>query len=228
MRFLACALLTLLSVLLLILWSRSRHCSDRIEWTSWSPAAERGWFVFSDRGRLGICWTRRSVTFADGQPPNRISRMCRFRSTPADAIEPPFYEAPLEDGLTKRGGWEHTLTMLGTVVCRWRYPTQSWAATYADDRVHHATQVTQGGFAHAPVWLTALLLAAYPLATYGRQSIAKRIRAQRRKRGQCRRCGYDLRASQSACPECGARCDPDREARFLDDGTRATNDHEAS
>ena len=53
-----------------------------------------------------------------------------------------------------------------------------------------------------PIWFLTLkfaLLPAYWLLTY-----RKRGRQDRIKHGLCPTCGYDLRASPDACPECGA------------------------
>lgn len=51
-----------------------------------------------------------------------------------------------------------------------------------------------------PAWLPALAL-ALPLAWSGRRSY---VRRRRSRLGLCARCGYDLRASEEKCPECGA------------------------
>jgi hypothetical protein len=50
-----------------------------------------------------------------------------------------------------------------------------------------------------PYWAIALLAAAAP-ATW---LVRRRIGHGRYGRGRCRQCGYDLRASQDRCPECG-------------------------
>jgi len=51
-----------------------------------------------------------------------------------------------------------------------------------------------------PLWPLAALFAAVPVAR-----IASLLRRRARVRqGLCRRCGYDLRASPTRCPECGA------------------------
>jgi hypothetical protein len=53
-----------------------------------------------------------------------------------------------------------------------------------------------------PYWVPAMLLAAVPAAWV--RSFRRRRWARRcRERGLCLRCGYDLRASQGHCPECG-------------------------
>jgi hypothetical protein len=64
------------------------------------------------------------------------------------------------------------------------------------------TNTTPNGsysFAHLPIWAVGCPFAVLP-ALWILQN-AKRIR-QRRK-GLCRACGYDLRASTDRCPECG-------------------------
>jgi hypothetical protein len=48
-------------------------------------------------------------------------------------------------------------------------------------------------------WFIVLLFALLPAA----QWIRRRVAARRFGPGQCRRCGYDLRATPDRCPECG-------------------------
>lgn len=50
-----------------------------------------------------------------------------------------------------------------------------------------------------PYWALLLLLAPGPLAMFRRLI----VRWRRSRRGQCLRCGYDLRHSPERCPECG-------------------------
>jgi hypothetical protein len=51
-----------------------------------------------------------------------------------------------------------------------------------------------------PYWTPFALSTLHPLLRFVSQS--RRLR--RRRRGLCLDCGYDLRASRSTCPECGA------------------------
>ena len=51
-----------------------------------------------------------------------------------------------------------------------------------------------------PAWLPVLVL-ALPVVWWGRRAY---VRQRRDRLGLCARCGYDLRASKDACPECGA------------------------
>ena len=63
--------------------------------------------------------------------------------------------------------------------------------------------VHSGGFTNyiimVPLWIPALLLSMAPsLHVY-----CCALRRRRRLQGRCLTCGYDLRASENACPECG-------------------------
>ena len=55
-----------------------------------------------------------------------------------------------------------------------------------------------------PLWLPALLTAVLPATAAAKRSLALRLRRTRLASGRCPCCGYDMRASQDECPECGA------------------------
>jgi hypothetical protein len=57
----------------------------------------------------------------------------------------------------------------------------------------------KGLFIAFPAWIAAAMLASPPLISLSRL----RRRRVRHKLGLCRECGYDLRASNERCPECG-------------------------
>ena len=51
-----------------------------------------------------------------------------------------------------------------------------------------------------PLWFVVTVTAPAPVWW----AVATARRRRRERRGRCRRCGYDLRASPERCPECGA------------------------
>ena len=75
-------------------------------------------------------------------------------------------------------------------------PTGKLRLPDATDVVVPAVLVTR--MVLIPLWLPAVLLALLPAAR-----LYRRVRP-RYGSGQCRACGYDLRASPDKCPECGA------------------------
>ena len=71
----------------------------------------------------------------------------------------------------------------------------------------NAQLVLTGSYYHQwtfPAWLAAAALFILPL---GNLFVPLYRRRQRRRRGQCPGCGYDVRASKDRCPECGRAID---------------------
>ena len=57
-----------------------------------------------------------------------------------------------------------------------------------------------------PLWMPILFLSSCFFALY----LPSRRRRKRKKLGLCLKCGYDLRASEERCPECGTAFDENR------------------
>jgi hypothetical protein len=73
-------------------------------------------------------------------------------------------------------------------------------AVYSGRDVHF-TQRIDGLFVSVPYWALALLFVVLPLAYF--PTLLLRRFTRRQDNRLCRKCGYDLRATPSRCPECG-------------------------
>jgi hypothetical protein len=65
-----------------------------------------------------------------------------------------------------------------------------------------STIFTEARYGAAPIWTLVALLATLPGWQLWRWTDRRRCR-NRRARGLCANCGYDLRATPARCPECG-------------------------
>jgi len=91
------------------------------------------------------------------------------------------------------------LRLVGFVAGNWSaiYPSSGSQRTYKGD----------GKFLLVPYWFLLLITAILP----ARAVLRWCIQFIRHRRGLCRFCGYDIRATPNRCPECGAGKDAPRE-----------------
>ena len=106
---------------------------------------------------------------------------------------------PPEDPFDLKSGWSVQISHVNDV---------SLALFDAQVHGYHFARFTyysfhSGGFTNyiimVPLWIPALLLSIAPSLHVYRWAVRRRRRLQ----GRCLTCGYDLRASENACPECG-------------------------
>jgi hypothetical protein len=177
-----CALSLLLSIAGALLWARSYSGTDYV--------ARRESVSRNVTEGYRVAWTRGDV------------RVSRTRDTYYPDHEVDLAE-PDAHGVPPPAHWDHG--RLGVGHLGWdALPGQSFwnrlgfhtfdggmSASFADWQ--------EAGFAF-PAWLPVALFALPPLLLVRRIASARR----RARVGQCRNCGYDLRASPGRCPECGA------------------------
>jgi hypothetical protein len=88
-----------------------------------------------------------------------------------------------------------------------RIAYDSWGFAYDVQRPRYESASTRDWRRYRvmfPHWAAALALGIPPLALI--RPVFLHVRTRRRaRRGLCRACGYDLRATPQRCPECGAR-----------------------
>ena len=112
-------------------------------------------------------------------------------------LDPP--EDPL-DPLDFKSGWrlqvshvnDDDLALFDAQVHGFHFAKFTYYALHSGGLTEHIVMV--------PLWIPALLLSIAPLLGVFRWRRARKRRAA----GRCVKCGYDLRASEGVCPECGA------------------------
>ena len=128
-----------------------------------------------------------------------------FISSEAGSVVFDLVERPARTSSTPTDRWTYwrysprrATRMTQTRLDRYRWGFgYGWAKTVPIRAASYAFAV--------PHWLFALLFAVLPLV-WGIKRWRSRVPP-----GHCKRCGYDLRASEERCPECGMPI-PDREA----------------
>ena len=169
----------LLCVALCALWVRSAGHYDRLDytWVSEPPVYRRTCIVTSNAGQCSVGFVAFDLEQVPATPPDRGGWEHRSadRSTSPALMFPPYRRSAFstEFAFTHRP-WTGT-TVSGS------------AASFTDWSLRF------------PVWAAVVLSAVIPA---GWSIVRLRSRTAGR-RGDCRRCGYDLRASEDRCPECG-------------------------
>ena len=183
---LACSLL--LTTANVVLWVRSYWKADLVGSDNvWSQPRERGWRVVAVTSSHGVV---RAETYAfhaprDGEPHSPDGPPGWYWRTVDPnpiGVETRVMGIPL-------GAKSSPITLV-----------------FTDDRRLVTGKPPVLGVYRAiwtPHWLIALLVATPALPIIWRGRIATR-RARRIAAGRCAACGYDLRASNLRCPECGA------------------------
>jgi hypothetical protein len=174
---LAAALSLILCVATLALWWRSFQRCDTVCYDRVSGATARSHRITSQRGTLGIAVAGGKATRPEDG--SRADREWSYATTDANG--------PL-------------LRDLGEQFAPREITSSAWLLDFG---WYFVTDPSNGEYFRAvgfPHWFLAVLAAIIP---------ALRVRAESRTRrhrriGQCRKCGYDLRATPQRCPECGA------------------------
>jgi hypothetical protein len=171
---LAAMLSLLLCIGVCVLCARSHWLSDRVNWRG-----PRGW---------------RSVHSAKGHVV--IALLAADWSSYPEQFHGPKYERG-EASLP----FNYVMLLGGSVgdtSLDWEWHGFEW----------HELRNTRRGTLHAtafiPFWSLAAVTAALPVAWVMARWWSRRRERRRNAEGFCRSCGYDLRATPSRCPECGA------------------------
>lgn len=159
----------------IVLWVRSHGTVDALVWQRWQNDAG------TYRGTFRTVSSGRGVVGFESTDlttafPSTVSRDSKFGWTRLDVSH---FLLPRETFWNRMG--------FGYVSTSQRTPG-----------LRNSTVTTRTYW--APYWLAALLASVVPLRALAMIG----VRARRRRRGLCARCGYDVRFSEGRCPECGA------------------------
>ena len=136
------------------------------------------WFPRGRKADFGLSWVRGSIVcrYTHVEPPlgSMDGSGLVWDPTPSSRF----------DSAAAAAGW-------GTMDVRFKCGLFIYASLRFPSFACYALQI--------PFWVVALALSLYPLFTVFRW----RARRRRVNKGCCVKCGYDLRASEGVCPECG-------------------------
>jgi hypothetical protein len=195
-RFLAragSATLLLLLAAICLLWVRSYNASDRVAWTSSDRNHGKNHLTIaafdSAKGAVEVSWSNYHALTAD-EPP----RVKRFYHVESWAMSP--MERRLEDGWRKDiAGFGMMHDFVDKQIRTIREEEMRRSA-----RLFEIPMITESRRSiWMPHWFLVLVFGMVPMKKIYRWSKSR----HRRKRGLCEGCGYDLRESSDACPECG-------------------------
>jgi hypothetical protein len=168
------ALSLLLCAAVCVLWVRSYWVRDSV---GWLPRHDRFGLVYAGLfSEAGALEVNRvALTFPGGLPDDPAERM-------GEIFEMGWRSEPAEgDALWRENLMPRSEVSSGSFAGHGAIPAE-WRST------------------RIPYWPAALATLILPLWSAARSMRARR----RRRRNQCARCSYDLRATPGRCPECGA------------------------
>jgi hypothetical protein len=199
-------LLTSLSLLLCVaacvLWARSYWAADFGGWETLRGGSDPCWLrhgVWSGAG--GIGWGSADDRLPHGTHPSDLGlpeMYGRFHWRVMNDAGPtyPFAHFPLQSA------WE------GAGFFRVRV-----SANFPNSPAGGHLRSRQLSGTSAPAWAAVLAFGLFPSARWTLRGGRLWMGIRRTVRGQCRRCGYDLRATPDQCPECGQTAMTRRSAR---------------
>ena len=160
--------------LLAALWARSGQYSEGFNVQHGHHAV----YVFSRRGGLSF-----SCSGSDVPETGRLLDVY----ADSERVPPGYWD--------RKEGWRRKVTHRGVSFAgvtievghpTKRYPNGRWIPLHVE----------------LPHWLVLLMTLPFTVV-FGRRATSA-LRAERRKRGLCPTCGYDVRATPDRCPECGS------------------------
>lgn len=179
---------TLLSALLcavvIALWVRSYRVVDLV---TWDTVARGGFLVrqttlYAHRGAAVYACTRHDIIAAAGAEQRVRNLTVEHRPFNPDFVP------------TYRNYWEDE----GLIRVR-RFRALGFEVVPDALFRHDKKETIRESFVLVPLSALALALAILPV----RYGVAAHLRRSRERKGRCRHCGYDLRATPDRCPECG-------------------------
>ena len=200
----ACFIALLVCIALVVLWVRSRHVADFLgrKTYDFDPAmgmrnttSAAGLFSASGRLAIGHIYGRNVDVAAFAPKPTARHEAHWTRESQRLAygviLDPPSDDLP-SPGECSRWVWRGA----GVYLAEFFYPYDTGSTGYEALVIPY----------HLIVPITAIpgVWSVVAVISLVRRLVAHVRGAHRQRRGLCPACGYDLRASQQTCPECGA------------------------